>query len=117
MKSILDDLSFALCGVCGGDHDTGFGYTPDDRHKIMWTCSECLPVAAQVYGVAPVNRKRYEQQARDDALVAMGETLLALRKTDFMELSQEEAREVFNNALKAYQDSLRDALKNHAPPF
>ena len=117
------DTAFAICGVCGGEHDNGFGYTPGGMNAelpIMWTCDACLPVAAQVYGVAMQDsrsRRRYELQARDDALAAMGETLLAMRKTDFMDLDQEEARTVMDTAIKAYQDSLREAFKNHAPPF
>jgi len=117
MKSILDDLSFAVCGVCGGDQDSGFGYAPDEKHKIMWTCTECLPVASHVYGVPMSSKRKFEQDARKEAIAAIGQTLLGLRKTDFMELTEEEALTVFAEALKAYQDALREALKNHAAPF
>lgn len=117
MRSILDDLSFATCGVCGGEHDNGYGWAPSEKHKIMWTCDACLPIASHVYGVPMTAKKKYEQDARRDAIAAMGQALLGLRKTDFMDLDEEEALAVFAEALKAYQDALREALKNHAPPF
>jgi|GEM_PF-2818745 len=114
------NTSFAICGVCGGEHDNGFGYAPNDKSRILWACNECLAEAPHVYGVAMKDvstRRRYELQARTDALAALGEYLLALGKTDFMDLEEKEAGEAFDVSLKAYRDSLRKALVEHAPPF
>jgi len=111
------DPTFAVCGVCGGDHDCGLGYSPDGRRDILWTCKACVEVGAKVYGVPLIHRNRWGQESRDHAGTVAAEYLQSIGKFDFCDLSLDETRRFFDVFLKAFQDNLRKMAMDHEAPF
>lgn len=117
MTERLRDLSFALCGVCGDEHDCGFGYAPDDKSKIMWTCTECIPIAQHVYGAPPMEISRYKTLAIKKGGEKAGEYLEQIGKFSLAELTEDEWFEFLRTFDRARAQALRDLMAEYATPF
>lgn len=113
----MDDASFAICGVCGGEHDCGLGYAPNGKDQILWACTECLDIAPHVYGVVGMKSSFYSQQARDKAGEAGGAYLERIGKFSLAELTQDEWREFLDVLFKTRAEHLRFLYAGHVAPF
>lgn len=113
----MRDLSFALCGVCGDENDSGLGYAPDDQSRIMWLCKECVPIASGVYGAPAKMKSKYSNDARDYAGQKAGAYLEKIGKFDLRELTEDEWKEFLDTFWKERTTELRRLLAEFAPPF
>lgn len=111
----MSDTSFALCGVCGDEHDCGLGYAPDGENKILWCCRECLDIAPHVYGVVPLKASLYGVLARDYAGVKAGSYLESLGKTDLAVLAPEEWGHFLDVIIKERSLEIRRLYAGHVP--
>jgi hypothetical protein len=112
----MDDTSFAICGVCGDEHDCGFGYAPDNSNTILWACTECLPIAPHVYGVVSVKMSRYAADARDAAGRAGGAYLEKVGTTDLGSLTREQWDTFLETLFRARASALRILFAGHVVP-
>ena len=111
------DLSFATCGICGDEHDCGLGYSPWGKDHILWACTDCLPIARDVYGVVLVKSKVYARAARDHAGQIGGAYLEKIGKFSLAELSEEEWTRFLDLLFVARADKLRELYVKHVAPF
>lgn len=112
-----DDLSFPICGVCGDHQETGLGYCPNGKDRILWCCRDCLEIAPHVYGVVKVKQSFYAAEARDKAGEAGGAYLEKIGKFSLAELTLDEWREFLDILFRERADRLRSLYAGHVPPF
>lgn len=113
----MDDPSFAICGVCGDEHDCGLGYAPNGKDRILWACTECLDIAPHVYGVVGMKGSFYGREARDKAGEMGGAYLEKIGKTDLGAMTETEWREFLDVLFRARADALRRMYAGHVAPF
>lgn len=111
------DTSFAQCGVCGEENDNGFGYSPGGFAKIMWVCSECMPIAKDVYGAPQMQKKMFTEDAIKYGATKAGEYLEKIGKTDCSTITAEEWFEMFRIAERERALELRRLMASLCPPF
>jgi hypothetical protein len=113
----LIDTSFAICGVCGDEHDCGFGYAPTPNDKIMWTCTQCIPLGKGVYAMKQAERSAVDQQARDHAGAKGGEYLESIGRMDLGSLAPDEWTTFLDILFREKAAEMRRLYKNICPPF
>ena len=113
----MDDKDFILCGICGEENDTGMGYAPDGKNKILWCCRECMEIAPHVYGVIPVKASFYAKEARDRASLEGGLFLEKIGKTDLATLTEQEWNDFLDTLFRARAFEFRRLYAGHVPPF
>ena len=111
----MDDTSFAICGVCGEEHDCGLGFAPDGASTILWSCTECLDIAPHVYGVVGMKMSRYAAEAREKAGAAGGEYLEKIGQTDLGKLTPDQWSAFLDTLFRARSSALRILYAGHVP--
>ncbi|MBX9757231.1 MAG: hypothetical protein K2Y29_00530 [Beijerinckiaceae bacterium] len=116
-SKVYRDASFALCGVCGDEHDCGFGYAPDDKSRVMWTCRACIEVAPDCYGAPPMEISAHKTEAIKTGGEKAGEYLQSIGKFDLSQLTPDEWFLFLQTFDRARAQALRDLMAAYAPPF
>ncbi len=117
MTDKLIDTSFALCGVCGGEHDCGLGYAPTPFSRIMWICRECIPLGKKVYAMKSTERSATDLQARDHAGRKGGEFLEQLGRFSLTDLTVTEWEDFLDILFREKAAEMRRLYKDICPPF
>jgi hypothetical protein len=130
------DRDPVTCGCCGREA-SGLGYA-DDRRPIMWICTQCPPIAQEVYRMSPKALSIFENNACLDAAKAVAmeqaETILSALFdagiTDLSAMTREQFEAVVatmtsngslsaiaQSTLLAFAESMRRQAEDGKEPF